>query len=74
MSRLMTALVLASLLGGPSLAAGPSSCTTVYDRVWQRYVTRCPDGRQYESRYDRTWDRWQTCPMPPWKPLEKGKR
>jgi hypothetical protein len=59
----------------PALQAGGVSCTTRWDAGLQRYDTRCTDGRQFSTREDRAFQRWQTRERPPWKPVEpKGKR
>ena len=72
----LSAVILLGLSLGlaPSLQAG-TSCTTRYDPAFNVYRTRCTDGRQFKSKYDRGFDRYRTQELPPWKKVEpKGRR
>ena len=67
----LTALV---FLVGNVAHAGGVTCTTRYDRAFDRQLTRCSDGRAFVSKYDKDFQTWRTREAPPWKRVEpKGK-
>jgi hypothetical protein len=56
-----------------ALARGVS-CTTTDDKNFQVYRTRCTDGRQFKSQYDRDFGVYRTRDLRPWKKVEpKGR-
>jgi Superinfection immunity protein len=71
---LVLGLLVVGLARGAAAEAG-TSCTTRWDAGLQRYLTRCSDGRQFKSTYDKGFDRYRTRELPPWKKVEaKGSR
>ena len=67
-------LVLGLLLMGMASAEAATSCTTRWDAGLQRYLTRCSDGWQFKSTYERDFQTWRTRELPPWKRLGKPKQ
>jgi hypothetical protein len=71
---LVLGLLVVGLARGAKAEAA-TSCSTVYDRDFQVYRTRCSDGRQFKSQYDHAFDRLRTRELLPWKKVEpKGRR
>jgi hypothetical protein len=56
------------------LTEAATSCTTRWDAGLQRYLTRCSDGWQFKSTYERDFQTWRTRELPPWKRLGKPKQ